>query len=184
MIRWTCNSEDCAAGDVAKAQLWLVDLAGSERLSRSEAVGQRLAEAQAINRSLSALGDCIHALATRAAHIPFRASKLTSVLAVRALRMAGRPTDQPVLIGYAGTKVVPLFCVIILLSHHAGVTCRPHEWPRGSTTFTPCWCHVSASRMAPGRHAAHNQTACAGLAERRLKDSDAGGGQPSRGRRG
>jgi kinesin family protein C2/C3 len=39
---------------------------------------------QAINRSLSALGDCVHALATRAPHVPFRASKLTSVLAVRA----------------------------------------------------------------------------------------------------
>lgn len=40
---------------------------------------------QAINRSLSALGDCIHALATRAAHVPFRATKLTSVLAARSL---------------------------------------------------------------------------------------------------
>lgn len=34
----------------------LVDLAGSERISRSEATGQRLVEAAAINKSLSALG--------------------------------------------------------------------------------------------------------------------------------
>ena len=44
-----CTDITCIAGDVAKARLWLVDLAGSERLSRSEAVGERLAEAQVQN---------------------------------------------------------------------------------------------------------------------------------------
>ncbi len=42
-------------------KLNLVDLAGSERLKRSEAVGERLKEAQCINRSLAALGDVIWA---------------------------------------------------------------------------------------------------------------------------
>ena len=37
-------------------KLTLVDLAGSERVSKSEASGQRLVEAAAINKSLSALG--------------------------------------------------------------------------------------------------------------------------------
>ncbi len=71
------------AGDVWRSKLWLVDLAGSERVGKTEAQGERLREAQFINKSLSALGDCIHALATRSAHVPFRNSKLTYVLQVR-----------------------------------------------------------------------------------------------------
>ena len=72
------------AGDVWRSKLWLVDLAGSERVGRTEAQGERLREAQFINKSLSALGDCIHALATRSPHVPFRNSKLTYVLQVSA----------------------------------------------------------------------------------------------------
>lgn len=62
-------------GELGSAKLWLVDLAGSERLSRSEATGERLKEAQHINKSLSALGDCIAALAQRTSHVPYRNSK-------------------------------------------------------------------------------------------------------------
>ena len=43
----------------------MVDLAGSERLSKTEASGSVLKEAKAINKSLSALGDVIDALARR-----------------------------------------------------------------------------------------------------------------------
>ncbi|TDH66798.1 hypothetical protein CCR75_000444 [Bremia lactucae] len=60
--------------------LSLVDLAGSERLSRSRATGDRLKEAQAINKSLSALADVFQALAKKSSHVPYRNSKLTFAL--------------------------------------------------------------------------------------------------------
>lgn len=58
----------------------LVDLAGSERLSRSHATGDRLKEAQAINKSLSSIADVFVAIGNGASHIPYRNSKLTQVL--------------------------------------------------------------------------------------------------------
>lgn len=61
-------------------KLSLVDLAGSERVARSEAVGVRLLEAAAINKSLSALGQIFAALAARQKHVPYRNSKLTHLL--------------------------------------------------------------------------------------------------------
>jgi hypothetical protein len=61
--------------------LTIVDLAGSERVGKSGSEGLRLEEAKRINRSLSALGNCVAALASgSAAHTPFRDSKLTRLL--------------------------------------------------------------------------------------------------------
>ncbi|KAK9078136.1 hypothetical protein SSX86_002193 [Deinandra increscens subsp. villosa] len=74
------KGENLASGECTRSKLWLVDLAGSERVAKTEVQGERLKETQNINRSLSALGDVISALATKSAHIPFRNSKLTHLL--------------------------------------------------------------------------------------------------------
>lgn len=67
-------------GSTMVGNLHLVDLAGSERVDRSEVIGDRLKEAQHINKSLSALGDVIFALSQKSPHVPYRNSKLTQLL--------------------------------------------------------------------------------------------------------
>ncbi|XP_059661323.1 kinesin-like protein KIN-14Q [Cornus florida] len=74
------KGENLLNGECTRSKLWLIDLAGSERVAKTEVQGERLKETQNINRSLSALGDVISALATKSPHIPFRNSKLTHLL--------------------------------------------------------------------------------------------------------
>ena len=57
-----------------------MDLAGSERVSKTDATGERLKEAQAINKSLSALGNVISALSTNEKWVPYRDNKLTQLM--------------------------------------------------------------------------------------------------------
>ncbi|KAM0908229.1 hypothetical protein ACQ4PT_015595 [Festuca glaucescens] len=71
---------DLKTGATLRGALHLVDLAGSERVDRSAVTGDRLKEAQHINKSLSALGDVIFSLSQKTSHIPYRNSKLTQVL--------------------------------------------------------------------------------------------------------
>ncbi|KAG8854871.1 kinesin-like nuclear fusion protein [Tulasnella sp. 330] len=83
-LRITGTNE--GTGETCEGCLNLVDLAGSERLKDSGAANHkdRLKETQAINKSLSALGDVIAALGEKAAssekHIPYRNSQLTYLL--------------------------------------------------------------------------------------------------------
>merc|ERR1711972_829198 len=62
-------------------KLYLVDLAGSEKVGKTGAEGETLEEAKNINKSLSALGNVISALAEGTkTHIPYRDSKMTRIL--------------------------------------------------------------------------------------------------------
>merc|ERR1712106_1191654 len=62
-------------------KLYLVDLAGSEKVGKTGVEGMGLEEAKNINKSLSALGNVIAALAEgNKTHIPYRDSKLTRIL--------------------------------------------------------------------------------------------------------
>ncbi|OIV90857.1 hypothetical protein TanjilG_15590 [Lupinus angustifolius] len=80
LLRVTVVGDSLINGQRTRSHLWLIDLAGSERVGKTEAEGERLKESQFINKSLSALGDVISALASKSPHIPYRNSKLTHIL--------------------------------------------------------------------------------------------------------
>jgi kinesin family protein C2/C3 len=79
------NSRNKQTGQRTVGKLSLVDLAGSERVSKTGATKERLKEALAINKSLSALGNVISALGDegqkgKKKHIPYRDNKLTMLM--------------------------------------------------------------------------------------------------------
>lgn len=70
-------------GAVLRPKLTFVDLAGSERTKRAGTEGKAQHEGIQINLSLFHLNHVIHALGSRAAHIPYNGSSLTKLLADR-----------------------------------------------------------------------------------------------------
>ncbi|KAF7360127.1 Kinesin-like protein [Mycena venus] len=65
---------------VREGKINLVDLAGSENNKLTGNDPSRMAESAAINKSLSVLGQVVHALNTGASRIPYRNAKLTRIL--------------------------------------------------------------------------------------------------------
>jgi Kinesin motor domain len=70
-----------------ESEINLVDLAGSEKSKQAGTSGDRMAEGNAINQSLTTLGNVISALADIAtgkakagSHVPYRDSNLTRML--------------------------------------------------------------------------------------------------------
>ncbi|KAJ3558283.1 hypothetical protein NM688_g1017 [Phlebia brevispora] len=71
---------DPAENKTLSGKLNLVDLAGSENNKMTGNDPSRMAESAAINKSLSVLGQVVHALNQGASRIPYRNSKLTRLL--------------------------------------------------------------------------------------------------------
>ena len=68
---------------VLRPKLTFVDLAGSERTKRAGTEGKAQQEGIQINLSLFHLNHVIHALGSRASHVPYNGSSLTKLLADR-----------------------------------------------------------------------------------------------------
>ncbi|KAG6377420.1 P-loop containing nucleoside triphosphate hydrolase protein [Boletus reticuloceps] len=71
---------DSATQKTLTGKINLVDLAGSENNKLTGNDPTRMAESAAINKSLSVLGQVVHALNQGASRIPYRNSKLTRIL--------------------------------------------------------------------------------------------------------
>lgn len=78
ILKVTCLKPN---GSKVVSKIKMVDLAGSEKTSKTEATGNRLREAMAINQSLTALSKVLKALVEGGGKfIPYRDSKLTRLL--------------------------------------------------------------------------------------------------------
>lgn len=81
VVTITVSQTKLSSGVTTSGKLVLVDLAGSERISKTNATGTQLEEANSINKSLSALGNVINSLTGETkSHVPYRDSKLTRIL--------------------------------------------------------------------------------------------------------
>ncbi|KAG2177100.1 hypothetical protein INT43_007756, partial [Umbelopsis isabellina] len=78
------NDEDESGRYALTGKINLIDLAGSEDNRRTDNGKERLAESGAINKSLFVLGQVVESINTASVRIPFRDSKMTRILQVRA----------------------------------------------------------------------------------------------------
>merc|ERR1719446_2006419 len=69
-----------STGRERDGKITIVDLAGSERLAKSGVTGEGQKEAIEINKSLTALGDVMMAITSRAKVVPYRNHKLTQLM--------------------------------------------------------------------------------------------------------
>jgi len=139
---------------VTRGKLNLVDLAGSERASKTGATGSRMKEGIKINLSLTALGNVISALVENAnagggkqRHVPYRDSKLTRLLKVRApCGKAAAWLACPW--GLAPTSCPTLFFdrLVRALAQHSHT--HPHTHPAPPATLL---CVRACSPGLPGR---------------------------------
>ncbi|GMR31939.1 hypothetical protein PMAYCL1PPCAC_02134, partial [Pristionchus mayeri] len=74
------NGTNRTTGAKIDCVLKLVDLAGSERANESGATGERFTELTHINTALSNLQNCIRSILSKQSHVPYRNSKLTTLL--------------------------------------------------------------------------------------------------------
>jgi len=74
------TSTNLETGEFLQGKILLCDLGGSERLKRTEATGHQKKEAIEINKSLTALGDVIAAIAKKQKQVPYRNHKLTQIM--------------------------------------------------------------------------------------------------------
>ena len=137
------ETTDLQTQQVTRGKLSFVDLAGSERVKKSGATGDTMKEAQAINKSLSALGDVISALADEKAHIPYRNHKLTMLMSdslggnAKTLMFVNvSPADGNLEETQNSLTPTPL-------------ACAPSKTARVRTRRTKRWC-VSRRRSPPG----------------------------------
>jgi len=74
------TSVNLQKGEILSGKIVLCDLGGAEQLKKSGVRGHQVKEAIELNRSLTALGDVIHAVAAKQKSIPYRNHKLTQLL--------------------------------------------------------------------------------------------------------